>query len=548
MAKQVMALLLALTLVFSMAGVAVAEERTDESRQIETSDGTYTFYETGLPVTEEKSTFTVLLSTTVTDMESSPLQVAISEATNVYPEWIVVPRSAAAERLSLMWASGDYPDVIGPNMVKMDDINTYGPLGVLAPLNELFEKYATWLNEYANEDSWREMTCFDGNMYYIPSIGEPERYTKSFAINTEWLDALELDMPTNVDEFYDVLVAFRDQDPNGNGEADEVAFAIGSVWETPFDTLPAFFGAFGRVGTYYVDDDGQVIDGRLYEEHKEGLKFLQKCYNEGLLDLEVFTLGGEEFRAKGASTPSVYGTMFGYMLARYYVGTHNEEQYEMMPLLADKNGERQYIFDNSNDTYTIAQMLVTTNCECPEVVMRWADYMMDPAISLQINYAPIGVGFEYDDNGDLIQLTDEDGAPEGFDSFMSWRQTYNEQQFPRSLQELPAVVDYLKENLGYERIPVYSLRIANEAVEEYYLPYKVQEIPVVTPTFEETDQLNMYTTDLKKLYEETIASWITGTTDIDAEWDSFVANMYSFGAQEVIDIKQAQVDRYYGKD
>ncbi|MDD4778891.1 MAG: extracellular solute-binding protein [Fermentimonas sp.] len=511
---------------------------TDKPKDPENSGSNSNFNETGYPITKEKSTFTILAATSVTDMANTQMMTEISEHTNVYPEWEVIPTSGREERISLMWGSGDYPDVLGPRILSRTAVNTYGPQGVLIPLNEYYDKYMTWFNELAPESIIGEMTCYDGNMYYIATITDGERWERQYMMNTEWLDKLNLSVPENIDDFYNCLVAIKNGDPNGNGEADEIPFAIGP-WLTIFDTLPAFYCFFGRPGTYYIDDNGQVIDGRLYDEHMQGIKFLQKCYKEGLLDPELFTHDNTAFRAKGASIPPVYGFMMGYGI-EYYVGSENSSQYEPMPLLSDPSGKKSHWFLNSNPVISVTSMAITKECENPEVVMRWANYLHTPEISMQVHRAPIGIGYDYDKDGNLYMITDV--IPEGFDSLSSWRSVHNENQLPRLLGNI--VNPYLKENFGYDYVPTDS-RVKNDEAVEMYLPYAVKEIPPVTPTAEETEALSLYTADLEKYYEETVANWISTDADIEAEWDKFIADMNSLHAQEIIDIKQQQVDRYY---
>ena len=73
----------------------------------------------------------------------------------------------------------------------------------------------------------------------------------------------------------------------------------------------------------------------------------------------------------------------------------------------------------------------------------------------------------------------------------------------------------------------------------------VQEFPLVSPSPEETDIENLYSADLKKYYEETVAGWITGSANIDAEWDSYVSYMKNLGAETVLEVKQTQSDRFF---
>lgn len=506
---------------------------------IKTSKGEFTFNEEGYPVTDEQSTFSILVATQVEDIATSHMMKEISETTNVYPEWQVVAKTGVDERKALLWASNDYPDVIGAGMLNKNDINTYGPGGILLPLNDYY-KYLTYFDELAPKHLLGEMTCFDGNIYYIPTVYDTERYDGLMHMPKVWLEQLGLEVPKTVDDFYNCLVAIRDGDPNGNGIQDEIPFAIG-LWSSPFDYLASFFCAFGAPGDYYVEDDGTVVDGRLSEDVKEGIKFLQKCYNEGLLDKELFTQDLSAFRAKGSTELPTYGFMKGYSIS-YYVGeTHfANDLYDVMPLLADSEGNKGWMFSNSSAQATITSMALSVSCECPEIVMRWANCIQEPLNSLQIDDGPIGIRYEYDANGNLQKI--EEPVVDGYDSFQSWRESNNEQQFPRLQNNI--VKDYLYENYGFSYEYSESRKELEAGVDEYY-KYMIQEFPIVSPTQEQQEEINMYEADLKKYYEETVAGWITSTADIDAEWDNYVASMKQFGADRVVEIKQEQADTYF---
>lgn len=519
------------------AGAEATTAADTSVRTITCSDGTYTFHEEGYPVTDEQSTFSILVATTVTDIENTIMMKEVSEATNVYPQWQVIAKTARDERKALLWASNDYPDVIGANMLNRNDINTYGPGGILLPLNEYYDKYMTYFNELVPDSVKAGMYCSDGSIYYIPTVYDTERYDGLVSMNVTWLDKLGLEVPETIDDFYTCLVAIRDGDPNGNSENDEIPFGIG-MWTSPFDYLQSFFSFFGNPGAYYVEDDGTVVDGRLTDAVREGAKFLQKCYSEGLLDPELFTQDLTSFRAKGALAGGTYGFMEGYMIS-YYAGD-NTPDYDYMPPLADANGNKCWLFSDSNASATSTSMALTIACEVPEIVMRWANYIQEPLISAQINAAPIGYAFEWDENGNLAKI--DNPVIEGYDSLISWREVNNEQQFPRLDGSI--TWDYMLEHYGYE-YKMSDNRTLAEAGVAKYLPYAVQEFPLVSPTTEETEEINLYTTDINKYYEETMATWITGNADIDAEWDAYVAAMKQFGNDRVIEIKQIQSDRFF---
>ena len=110
---------------------------------------------------------------------------------------------------------------------------------LFAPLDVLIDQYAPHVAARIaeREDYQRALKSPDGKIHALPNGDESTqiRIPTHTWINKAWLDKLGLDMPTNTEELKEVLIAFRDEDPNGNGIADEIPFAF----ET---TAPLFSG------------------------------------------------------------------------------------------------------------------------------------------------------------------------------------------------------------------------------------------------------------------------------------------------------------------
>jgi putative aldouronate transport system substrate-binding protein len=96
---------------------------------------------------------------------------------------------------------------------------------------------------YASIISKNGVTTPDGNIYVLPGLdGCWHCYwpTKSW-INEDWLAAVNMDMPTTTEEYEKVLLAFKNDDPNGNGKPDEIPFSgytsQGGDWGNPITFL-----------------------------------------------------------------------------------------------------------------------------------------------------------------------------------------------------------------------------------------------------------------------------------------------------------------------
>ena len=507
------------------------------------SDGsTYHYNETGYPITDEPISFTMWIQHTSDKPEEFPIFKLLSEATNVYPEYVVISPTAAEEKMSLMWASQDYPDVITGDLIKSSDIDTYAPSGIIQPVDQYFDTIMPNFQTVIQDFELDLMKSADGHCYYYPTINSAF-LGNGLAINTKWLETLGLDVPNTLDEFYDVLVAFRDKDPNGNGKNDEIPFGAELIWSDTLDSIEPFMGAFGCVGGWQVSDDGKVFWGQTTDSYKEGVKYLRKLYSEGLIDAEFFTQDMTGFKAKAQTNPSTYGCVlsFVYSAASRCCTADNVGEYaNMLPL---KNSDGVRLWQSSGPASSVGPtLIVTSSCEIPQVIARWCDYMYDPNIGWQIDYAPLGIGYEKNETTGL--WTKIENPPEGYESVMDWYGACHYQRLPRILtvhaQEVTNNILDISEDLietAYQgRDKLYR---DNCEFNNYF--------PQIPATEEETETLNIYSADVDKIYRETISGLITGTADIDSAWDSYLAQLEAAGLSKITEVYQAQYDRYIGK-
>ena len=122
-------------------------------------------------------------------------------------------------------------------------------------------------------------------------------------VNKTWLDKLDLEMPTTTEELYQVLVAFKNGDPNGNGEADEIHFGAPNFNYIYYSLLGAFGGGTRGVHDTVVDADPETGYPRILgasDAWKDMLTFCNKLYTEELLDNAIFTMKDAQYTANAA--------------------------------------------------------------------------------------------------------------------------------------------------------------------------------------------------------------------------------------------------------
>ncbi len=136
-------------------------------------------------------------------------------------------------------------------------------------------------------------TAEDGTFWY-PNYGS--RTTGDCGqilwINYEWLERLGLSIPTTTSELREVLFAFKNNDPNGNGLNDEIAL-IGSTEDYCYDPAELLLNSYVYNDPYnnrlFYGGSGALRLSTEAAAFREGMVFLRGLYKDGLLDTRTFS-------------------------------------------------------------------------------------------------------------------------------------------------------------------------------------------------------------------------------------------------------------------
>ncbi len=199
---------------------------------------------------------------------------AINERFNVDLKPQFVPMGEAEQKLSVLMASGDLPDIVGFESASTNFYQWAGQ-GAFLPLNEYFES-----GEYESlgliPESILAKLSIDGKIYAIPQYFRV-KYRNAPLIRKDWLDKLGLSMPTNYSELLAAAKAFTEQDPDGNGQKDTYGFAMSGGIDNEMS-----MGAYYDSGTWlHKNEKGQLLPGTISEGSKERVQFLRDAYAGG---------------------------------------------------------------------------------------------------------------------------------------------------------------------------------------------------------------------------------------------------------------------------
>ncbi|RKN74867.1 extracellular solute-binding protein [Paenibacillus ginsengarvi] len=466
-----------------------------------------------------------------------PVWQEIEKRTGVKINWIVTPNDQYDNVMNVKLAAGkDLPDII--TLPTADPVKTADD-GLIIPLDELIRKYAPNISKFLkdNPEIDKKMRSPDGKLYSISSVTSGVAYTDPYGIliRQDWLDKLGLKEPKTLDDWYTVLKAFKEKDPNGNGKADEIPFEP----DLKLRGLTIFGSAKGLhlfySSGYYPDKSGKVQFEWLKPEAKELIVWLNKLYSEGLIDAEFMTKTADAARAN--ITRSEAGAT-----NRFLNGKASFES------AMRKAGDQTAVFNMAYPPAASASengfyekygpisgwFAITKDAKNPEVAIKFLDYIyaseegnrlvtfgIEGKSYTMVNGQPKFTEFAYKN-------------PDGLDINTALR----------SIGATPTMpwIRATDGPLGQQPKEIMALdpRSAEQALKVG--PYLIEANPYSLPSVEESETLARYQSEITTYVDSTLAKFVTGVEPID--WDKFTKQVKALGIDKVLEVKQKQYDRY----
>lgn len=518
-----------------------SQQEDDTTKQDDEDGDSGEIAKTGLPIVKEKLIQKMVVSKNP-DFNPNPDMWFFKEMekrTNINFDIEAVSTEQWEERKNLMFAANELPDVIVGGL-SSNDVITYSQAGQLRPITDLLDEYApNYKSIISKYPESAKLYAPDGNIYGFATI-EGENFDLPGArcfINTKWLENLGLEMPETYDDFYNVLVAFRDQDPDGNGIDDTIPLSgyVGGYTVDPFVAIPLGIPTgWGAKSNWMIKDD-KVVFVPTDPIHKEYLARMKKLYDEKLLDQEYFTQNDAQMRAKGEKL-----LIGAYQYAAHFLLTSSTDpevygQYEIInPLTSEYQPEKVWYGDwISNPT-----IFITTANENPEATARYFDYLYTEEGAVLL-YGPEEGQWEGEGgirwNEDRTEF--EVIVPEGYVGIWDW---LNKEVSPIGVSIMGAfkTTDFVaKEKKAPE-----DAHFKQSMLERVY-PYLKPGFPSLYFTIEEQEQASLILNDINTYVQQMEAKFILGEEPLDKH-DEFINRLKEMGLDKLVDIYQAAYDRY----
>lgn len=504
-------------------------ENNENENNDNNNDSTSYVNPEGFPIVDEEIELHILApSTPSPDWNDILIFNEYKEQTNININWEMVSKDGIKERTNVMLGSNDYPHAFHSADISAADLVRYGKQGTFIPLNDLIDEYAPNLSALLEKypEIKKGLTMPDGNIYSFPTIYDPEYNTLlmnwKLWLNSEFMEELGFEEPETLDEFYDYLKAVKEKNPTGNGEFNETPLQANGDANL-INIMKGSFGLGTRgISHNLVDADPETGELRFMpttDAYKEMLQYINKLYEEELLNQDLYTVKSEQATAKGkeglvgAVVTTNPGTGYGL---DYYVGSLT---------LEGPNGDRLYS-NKVSSLKNVGAFVITDENPYPEATVRWIDHFYaDEGIKLFF-MGKEGETYFVDDDGQYVYTDviekNPDGLtrPEAISRYLTWR-TGN---YPAMVVE-----DYFK-------TPTEPAdKVENEFPDEIWAPFTFNE--------EELDIMSSIGGDIEDFVKEMQAGLITGNDSFD-DWDSYVDSLEKMGLDKYMEAYNDAYERY----
>lgn len=346
---------------------------------------------------EEIPTLTMMITGDNTPSEDNNVIKELGSRLGVNVQITVLPSADYSAKLNALIASGSEPDIY--SVLDISTLLELRDAGRLVDMEPLLDEYGPDIKAYLGDNLYMPVVN-EGGVYGL--VSEAGLYLKNLAIRKDWLANVGLEMPTDLDSYYDVLYAFTYNDPDGNGEKDTYGIAPCMADASGFQHILAAFGissAFDGTGSAIVLEDGTVTTFLKHPRFLEAMEYLRKLYQDGLMDPDFATLTNMQtferlWQGKvGVIDFQAVGTTNNWYPGRYtFEVPENPGDLFGFAFLNGAGATKVYA------NYQKADAVISSSCEHPELAVKLINYMYYTEEGQNLTYMGVeGLHYEWID-------------------------------------------------------------------------------------------------------------------------------------------------------
>ena len=505
------------------------------------------FNKSGYPIVNDKITVTGVFFASPVQNYGAPEDISywnkLEEVTNIHIDWEIVDATETSS-VELYFASGTLPDFIH-NGVDVTRQSTYGVEGgMFYDVSGLIEEYMPNMMEWAQEypEMLKVIRQINGAIYTMPRLQVASTSAQSqMFFRTDYLEKVDMEVPTTPDELYNVLKAIKDA---GLTQDSAPLFPYLNEGHLNSQVEGFLFPAFGEsIDSFFADDgNGKVVYNKTSDQYRRYIEYMAKLYAEGLFEPEYFTIDGATFSARMKEGKLAFSTSMADL---------QPENFEdgkihidcLAPLTSEYTDKQQ---TRASNYFSSIGGAISAKSKYVEELLRMFDinYAKEEVVPdsglncLSQNLGLQGVTWDYVDNSDGMQgyeifLPDDWKESQWTYSTLhnTWAQCY-------SICLLQDVVSAKEGTNAYAR---------ETGMIKNNIPYAVIPFPdtMMPYTAKESSEMTQKLTDLTSYVNQMRAKFITGVEPItDASWDAYVNQVKNMGLEDILKIKQAAYDRW----
>ncbi|MDR2178150.1 MAG: extracellular solute-binding protein [Treponema sp.] len=490
---------------------------------------------------DEKVTLTVWGPETVgNDYNTIMNTVEYEKKTGVHINWNLFSSSLNAnEAFNLLIAGGDLPDIIC-RWFSPEEIRMCIEGNILTPLDDYIAKDSYYKKALEEQPQYRSMiTAPDDHIYsfiYTDSGVHKDSEYKMW-VKTDWLTKLGISEPTTPQEFKDMLIAFRDRDPNGNGKKDELTLVgwVNGRQANPINYLMNPFQLY-RENYYYITDAGVLEFIANTDGWREGLRYLNDLYRNGLIMDETYVQDETQFKSllNRPADEAIVGVFPAWFQGAYIdINVLNWTDYQAIAPLKGPTGLQQSAarkggnFNLNNG--------ITTACKNPEAAFKWLDWMLGDEGLVFGHYGAAGISYTMSDkpawNGRIPSYVLDPGFNKLGTTMMVWNSGF----FPRydkAEVRYGTTADDTKRNVDN----TYVLLSAAQIYEPYYVWHNIPDVVWCNDEDVITARTD-YQTEFNNYINAECTEFVRGTKNINdnAVWEAYKTGLNNLGLSGYMD-------------
>ena len=497
--------------------------------------------------------------------ENNEVLTALQEQAGIHITWETMSDSLA-EQVNIRITGGQYPDAFMGVGFSNYDLARYGDDGTFLDLTpyltpDIMPNLCAILEEHPEIRA--AITQEDGKIYGLPageqmttagigadldnaySIFSVPQYSM---INKAWLDDLGLEVPTSLDELHDALKAFKDNDMSAKyyGNAPGTTLPMSTGFDQWCWGQNIFYSGFGFtnwhndvINDLHLKSDGTVEFVCVSDAYRDCLTYFHDWYNQGLMDVEMFSQSDSQLIAK---CQQGYVGVSTWWYIEELMGEYAKDYVFLPPLTGPKGTQYEDtcgVTIRPGSPITSGQLNITNKCKSPINLLKFYDLWYNGETVMQLQYGPIGVFFTgQDGKGMWLAITEEEAQSRFGKSAGEVRNSYETMGPKLILAEYYSEVFYM-EDRAIERLT---------DLDQFWMPYvKDTTFYPVDCVFTgmEMETIDWHKADFENAVKEQEGLWLRDGGPTDAEWQAYKDRLSKkCGMDDLLQVYQDAYDRY----